>query len=149
MDVIFTALSSVRNSGGRISTLPRALSSKREVMKPKQAITRNIYRIFFLALCFVTFPLITGAQGRIAFSSTRQGGLAQIFLMNATGSDQHLLRFNDGNNVNPSFSRDGSKIVFESSQDGNREIYVMNADGTNQIRLTNNPARDEQPVFNH
>jgi hypothetical protein len=117
-------------------------------MKPIQTITRNIYRIFLLALCLSLAPLITAAQGKIAFASTRQGGLAQIFVMNSDGSDQHSPRSNPGSNVNPSFSGNASKIVFESSQDGDREIYVMNADGTNQLRLTNNPARDEQPVFN-
>ena len=52
-----------------------------------------------------------------------------------------------GTDANPSFSADGSRIVFESSRDGNREIYVMNANGSNQIRLTNDPARDELPAF--
>ena len=58
--------------------------------------------------------------------------------MNADGSNQTRLTNNAANDVHPSFSGDGSKIVFDSDRDGNYEIYVMNADGSNQTRLTNN-----------
>ena len=46
---------------------------------------------------------------------------------------------------NPSFSPDGSKLVFYSASSGNDEIYVMNADGTGLRNLTNHPARDIHP----
>jgi Tol biopolymer transport system component len=44
-----------------------------------------------------------------------------------------------GGNIYPSFSPDGSRIVFTSFRDSNAgdsnaEIYVMNADGTGQTR---------------
>ena len=39
------------------------------------------------------------------------------------------------------------KIVFESDRDGNFEIYTMNSDGTEQTRLTNNAAKDYNPVW--
>jgi Tol biopolymer transport system component len=42
---------------------------------------------------------------------------------------------------------DGTKIAFQSARDGNNEIYTMNADGTGVKRLTNNSARDEDPVY--
>jgi Tol biopolymer transport system component len=45
----------------------------------------------------------------------------------------------------PSWSPDGTKIVFVSTRDGNYEIYVMNADGSGQMRLTNNNDGDEYP----
>ena len=47
----------------------------------------------------------------------------------------------------PSWSPDGSRIVFFSDRDGNYEIYSMNPDGSNQTRLTDNPAGDRQPSF--
>jgi dipeptidyl aminopeptidase/acylaminoacyl peptidase len=49
--------------------------------------------------------------------------------------------------VYPSFSPNGSKIVFVRGRDGNYEIYVMNADGSGQTRLTNNSADDVHPSF--
>lgn len=53
----------------------------------------------------------------------------------------------ESNNENPSWSPDGSKIVFMSDRDGNHEIYSMNADGSGQTRLTNSPGRDEFPAW--
>jgi Tol biopolymer transport system component len=47
----------------------------------------------------------------------------------------------------PSWSPDGTKLVFWSSRNGNPEIYVMNANGTGQTRLTNNSAVDVQPEW--
>ena len=50
-------------------------------------------------------------------------------------------------NLNPSFSPDGTKIAFTSERDGNNEIYIMNSDGSEQTRLTNNSADDWLPSF--
>jgi Tol biopolymer transport system component len=36
----------------------------------------------------------------------------------------------------PSYSPDGTKIVYSSTQSGNSEIWVMNADGTKKTQLT-------------
>jgi len=40
-----------------------------------------------------------------------------------------------------------SRIAFVSDRDGNREIYTVNSDGTGLVRLTNDPAKDEAPVW--
>lgn len=61
-------------------------------------------------------------------------------LVNLTNSDQ-------SDDVAPSWSADGTKIVFTSDRDGDNEIYIMNADGSNLIRLTNNPASDSLPAW--
>ena len=74
---------------------------------------------------------------RIAFSSNRETGAFQIWLINPDGSDPVRLTSDSGGNGEPSWSPDGSKIVFTSFQDNEVEIYVMNADGTGQTRLTN------------
>ena len=39
-------------------------------------------------------------------------------------------------NINPSWSPDGRRLVFESRRHGNVELYVINADGTGERRLT-------------
>lgn len=81
------------------------------------------------------------ATSRIVFYSYRNRN-AQIYSMNADGSDQIRLTNNAASEIFPAYSPDGSKVAFSSSRDGNPEIYTMNADGSNQIRLTNNTDTD-------
>jgi Tol biopolymer transport system component len=82
-----------------------------------------------------------GANGKIAFTSLRDGN-AEIYVMNADGSDQTNLTKNPAaDEYVPAWSPDGSKIAFSSNRDGDYEIYVMNADdGSGQTNLTNYPA---------
>jgi Tol biopolymer transport system component len=52
----------------------------------------------------------------------------------------------------PSYSPDGTKIVFRGDHDlvdhsGDEELYVMNADGTNIVQLTSNTVFDSAPAF--
>ena len=65
--------------------------------------------------------------------------------MGADGSGQTRLTSNSAWNDEPSWSPDGSKIVFESYRDENNEIYVMDADGSNQTNFTSNSADDLYP----
>jgi Tol biopolymer transport system component len=65
--------------------------------------------------------------------------------MNADGSNQTRLTYNNASDSFPTWSPDGTRIAFGSDRDGNDEIYIMNADGSNQIRLTYNSAADYYP----
>ena len=67
--------------------------------------------------------------------------------MNANGTNQIRLTNSSAQELDPSFSPDGSRIAFATNRDGNYEIYVMNSDGTNQTRLTNNTAVDVDPSW--
>ncbi|NIV12097.1 MAG: hypothetical protein GWN62_12730, partial [Aliifodinibius sp.] len=50
--------------------------------------------------------------------------------------------------IAPSWSPDGSKLVYSSNRDGNWEIYVINADGSNARRLTHLEVADDYfPYF--
>lgn len=40
-----------------------------------------------------------------------------------------------------------TKIVFSSDRDGNRKIYTMNDDGGDLRRVTDNPLRDDRPLW--
>ena len=76
----------------------------------------------------------------LAFSSYRDGGNNEIYVMDADGSNQRRLTTNGGGQ--PTWSPDGRQIAFESDRDDwNMEIYVMDADGSNQRRLTTNGGR--------
>ena len=47
----------------------------------------------------------------------------------------------------PSFSPDGSRIVFESDRGGGQQVYVMNADGSDQHRISFGEGRAGTPVW--
>ena len=74
---------------------------------------------------------------KIAFVSGRDGGILDIYVMDADG--RNLTRLTDeGSNQSPSWSPDGTRLVFTTgSADGEGQaIYVMDADGGNWTRLT-------------
>jgi CSLREA domain-containing protein len=96
-----------------------------------------------------------GANGKIVFASSRSTGTgvenperdSEIFTMNPDGTGVKQLTKNNLNDLFPSYSADGKKIVFQSDRTGNFEVFVMNADGTGQTNLTKNPATDARPSF--
>ena len=47
----------------------------------------------------------------------------------------------------PSWSPDGSRLVFVSNRDGDDELYVMRADGSQLRQLTHNKAVDTTPAW--
>lgn len=82
---------------------------------------------------------------QIVFNSTRDGdaGISEIreangelYVMNADGSGQTRLTYDEGNDGRPLWSPDGKTIIFDSDRGDPAEIYRMNADGSDQINLT-------------
>jgi hypothetical protein len=67
--------------------------------------------------------------------------------MNPDGSGLTRLSNNTASDEVPTWSPDGTKIVFDSNRSGNFEVWVMNADGTNPVKLTNNAAFDGHPSW--
>jgi TolB protein len=47
----------------------------------------------------------------------------------------------------PSWSPDGTRIVYTSWRDGDGEIYVMDVDGGDRWKLTSNVFEDEFPAW--
>ena len=58
-----------------------------------------------------------------------------LWLMRPNGKNPHQLTNRD--DIDPTWSSDGSMIAFASSRVGDRQLFVMNADGTNIRQVTN------------
>lgn len=96
------------------------------------------------ALLLAHQPLLAEPQGKLIFVSNRDGN-AQIYSMQADGSEPRALTQGAEENTEPAWSPDGRHIAFTSYRDGNAEIYVMDADGRNQRRLTREALADNSP----
>jgi len=92
---------------------------------------------------------------RIAFTSNRDGNdyeIAQIYLMNADGSNQHRIYYNSALSVQPSWSPDGRRIAFandkEDHRSGNFEIFAIEPETTEpETRLTFHRRYDVYPTY--
>lgn len=102
-----------------------------------------------LAFSGAGFPVVAAFSPdgtRIVYSGV-QTGHSEIWVMNSDGTNQRQLTKTTRSAVtrtfrtvtwsaHPSYSPDGTKIVYSSTQSGKTQIWVMNADGTNQTQLT-------------
>ena len=52
------------------------------------------------------------------------------------GSDVRRLTNNPADDVEPSYSPNGTRIAFRSDRSGNSQIYTMNPDGSGVTRIT-------------
>jgi Tol biopolymer transport system component len=70
----------------------------------------------------------------------------EVFRRDADGCDAVRLTDTPGkDNLGPSWSPDGTKLVFSSDRDAKGEIYVMNANGSGLQRLTHDSNWDSDP----
>jgi Tol biopolymer transport system component len=98
--------------------------------------------------------LIGGGMGQIAFASDRTG-LPQIFFVNLDGTNLLQLTNQSSGACQPSWSPDGSQLVFTSpcrdrgdflnGSYSDSSLFMMNADGTGLKQLTNVPGADFDP----
>ena len=82
--------------------------------------------------------------GRVAYTSYVRT-FPRLWTMNADGTDKREVATGVELNASPSFSPDGSQIVFSGSAAGNADIYVVNAAGGGLKRLTTTRALEASP----
>ncbi len=106
-------------------------------------------------------PVWSPTQEYVAFVSNDSQD-DEIWIVNREGTDiRRLTETNEAFNAreigkdtfipevngNPSWSPDGSKIVFWSNRTGHRQIWVMDADGSNPHSLSTTGYDDWNPVW--
>ena len=104
--------------------------------KSLHKISTFVFTFFTLILTGATITTAAPtlrANGKIAFTSDRDGN-REIYLMNADGSNPHAITFKD--DIDPTWSPDGSMIAFASNRSGQRQLYVANANGKRVERVT-------------
>lgn len=83
-------------------------------------------------------------KNQLVFMSMMAGSDLEIFVMNLDGSGLRQLT-SAGNNGDPVWSPDGTRITFGSDREGGGKlnVFAMNADGTEQTQLTHVDVPDE------
>lgn len=75
-------------------------------------------------------PELSPDGERILFTNNGNG----LWVMNPDGSNPHAITFKD--DIDPTWSPDGSRIAFASSRSGKRQLYVANANGKKAEQVT-------------
>ena len=96
---------------------------------------------------------------KIAFSSERDSGNEEVYVMDVNGDNPTRLTTTAANvkDENPAFSPDGTRIAFHRCADAsatfcnvaNSRIVVMDADGTDQVEITAATAHSVIPSWGH
>lgn len=99
---------------------------------------------------------VGGGAGQIAFASARTG-IPQVYIINLDTTGLTMLTNMEEGACQPSWSPDGSQIVFISPCQArgefyentyrNSSLYIMNADGSGQKTLTTTPGSDFDPAW--
>jgi eukaryotic-like serine/threonine-protein kinase len=97
-----------------------------------------------------------GGSGQIVFASSRSG-VPQLYLVDTDGTDLTQVTLMDNGACQPSWSPDGSQLVFISPCLGRADfyetiyfessLYIMNVDGTGLKQLTTAPGSDFEPAW--
>ncbi len=110
------------------------------VMNPDGTVPRNLTRS---KTSFDVFPAWSPDGSQISFSSDRaETGDADVYKMNADGSNVTRLTDSPGEDRGTSWTSDGEKIVFHSARDRDAthafDVFIMDADGSDQTKLFTN-----------
>jgi dipeptidyl aminopeptidase/acylaminoacyl peptidase len=82
------------------------------------------------------FAVVCEPARRLAYVSSFNTANSEIFTVNSDGRGIVRLTNNPGEDTDPAWSPDGTRIAYTSERDGGRAIYVMNEDGSDVKRLT-------------
>ncbi|HZN01476.1 MAG TPA: hypothetical protein VFB70_18880, partial [Pyrinomonadaceae bacterium] len=96
-------------------------------------------------------PEVSFDGSTIAFTAYAEKHIQQVHLVNPDGSNIRKLTSSDISATEPSWSPDGTKIVFTrivgQKLKERVNIFQMNSDGGNVRRLTAGPVGDQRPCF--
>lgn len=94
------------------------------------------------------YSTIVVENSEVKYSSDAKS--TSIWIMNIDGSEQvQLTDAKKGFALNPRWSPDGTRLVFQSSKKDKKDadLYVIDVDGNNLTQLTINKSYDGQPYW--
>ena len=99
-------------------------------------------------------PVVIGGSAKIAFVSDRAENLLQVWTINPDGSDPRQLTFDAGDKFYPTWSPNGSRLLYvapggvdQAGNDLGLDIWIINADGTGIEKVITGPGDDTEPAW--
>ncbi len=83
----------------------------------------------------------------ILVQAAKKGSRSDLWIVSVDGNNVLQLTVDEAEDITPSWSPDGKKIVFASNRSGNFDIWLLNIEKKTLTQLTNNPAEDGHPVW--
>ena len=77
----------------------------------------------------------------------QDGAVSSIYVMDMASKSPVRLTNTNAIDTSPSYSPDGSQLVFESDRGGKQQVYVMAADGSGQRRISFGEGAYSQPAW--
>lgn len=100
--------------------------------------------VVYASVCSPVFASIW-ESGKIVYTS-RHGDL-DICSMGPNGGGRAILTTNPADDYDPTWSPDGTEILFVSERGGQPDMYIMNANGSNQRRVRRNSGHRTSPTW--
>ncbi len=143
--IVFWAGGKIRRvnlDGTGAAEIPFQVSDTRDVVDPPRPVVNAFSETFTTKM--PRFATLSPDGRRVVFES-----LGRLYLKDAAGGAPRQLTANDGDfQLDPSWSRDGSGLVFISWNDQRlAEIRTVNADGSGLSTLTQDPGHYRRPRF--
>ncbi len=111
-------------------------------------LVKSAFSADFENLRYLTSAGSWSADGRFLAIAAKSGGSDDIVIFDMKRRRVHRRIDVDLHAVtNPTFSPDGTRLVFSGHDGGITDLFVVNADGTNLERLTNDKYADLQAVW--
>ncbi|WP_309085029.1 Tol-Pal system beta propeller repeat protein TolB [Chelativorans sp.] len=92
-------------------------------------------------------PRFNPTGDKIIMSLLREDGNSNIFAMDLRTRTTQRLTDTNAIDTSPSYSPDGSQVVFTSDRGGRAQIYAMGADGSNPRRISFGDGTYSTPVW--
>jgi len=111
----------------------------------------NVYEIYELNLADGKANRLTDRLGNLNSPEISPNGKSIVFKLATVTSNQDQIwlmdrdggnprRIFDGTGWDPTWSPDGTQILFASDMDGTNQLYIMNQDGTGLKKVSNLPS---------
>ena len=89
-----------------------------------------------LAIAGAFYPAWSADGAKLAYTRRLADGSDELYVANADGTGETRVTFNAVTDSHPSWSPDGTRILFDSVRAERADVFVINVDGTGETRLT-------------